>query len=210
MKKILILPLSLVLLIIIVFILAGTPLVLNFAKSKITSIIQSQIGIPVSIGSLQGNLLYKTRIYNLKIGEVAEIESISVSYNIFALLSKRIEINYLLVDGISVDVNKATELTNNLKPEEQKKTKGAHTPFQISIKRLEINNVHIGGLINKKKLTMSLDLRGLLVNQVFIADYFYLQTKNSYVSVKGNIPLNDNNHYAIRYSLHIVPEEFGI
>ncbi|MGB9720037.1 MAG: translocation/assembly module TamB domain-containing protein [bacterium] len=210
MRKLLIVPIVLVLLIIIVFILSGTPFVLHFVKKKIESTIQSKTGIPTSIGSLQGNLLYRAKIYNLKIKDAAEIKSLSVSYNILGLLSKKIELNSVFIDGIIVDVDKARQLAQNLKFREGKPAKDKKTPFHFIVKRLEISNADIAGVINRKRLTMFLNLRGSLANQVFIIEDFYVRTKDSYISIKGNVPLSENNLFALTYSLYLIPEEFAI
>lgn len=203
-------PLILLILIIIIFILAGTPFILNFVRDKITSAIQDQIGLPVRIGTLRGNLLYKTEIYNLKIEDVAEIKSISVAYNILALLSKKIEINSLLIDEIVVDLNRARELATIVKPNKEKEKQETEKSFAVSIKHIEIRNTKIIGELNQRDIKFSLDIIGRLSGQILFIEELAIKTERSNATIKGDIPLAKGNIFALEYSLQLHPEEFGI
>lgn len=209
MKKMWILPALLIFLLIIIYLLAGTPFVLNFAKNKIESLIQSEVGLPVHISSLKGNVLYKLSIHNFQINDVINIDNLSVSYNIFSLIFKKIDINFVVIEGLNIDLNQINSLTDNIKTKEQNDTPKTGKPFEINIKRIELTSSNFFGIINKQSIKFSLSLRGILTPQIFFIEHFYLNTKKSELSIKGDIPLNKDNHFATNYSLHLIIDEFG-
>jgi len=206
MKKIWIVPLVIILLLVVIYILAGTPFALTIVKNKIESIIQTQIDQPVQIGSLKGNLFYRVNLADCKIGEVCRIDYLAVSYNIFGLLTKKIKINTILIDGLYVDVDHASKI--KLKPAE-KKEKTAK-PFEISIKRLEIYNSNLFSTMNKQGIKLSVNLKCALSSQVLAIEHLDIRTKKSYIGVKGNIPIAENKTFDLKYSIDCVAEEFGI
>ncbi len=210
MKKILVLPVLIILLPIIIFILAGVPFVLNFAKNKIESTIQSQIGLPVHIGSLKGNLLYRIEVIYFNVGEVASIGNLKISYNLFPILFRKISINLISIDDLHIDLDQINKITDNLKSKEQGKTEKPAKPFEISIKRLELYNSNLTGMVNQQSINVSILIRGMLTSRIFFIDELIIKTKRSNLFVSGSIPFTDENMFDLRYSLNLFPEEFGI
>lgn len=209
MKKLWIPPALLIFLLVIIYLLAGTSFVLNIAKNKIESLIQTEVGLPVHISSLKGNILYKLSVHNFQINDVINIDNLSVSYKIFSLIFKKIDVNYVVIDGLNVDLNQINSLTDNIKSKEQNDTRKTGKPFEINIKRIELTSSNLFGIINKQSIKFSLSLRGILTPQIFSIEHFYLNTKKSELSKKGDIPLNKDNRFAINYSLHLIIDEFG-
>lgn len=210
MKKLWLIPVLFILLMIIIIVLAGTPFALNFAKNKIVSTIQTQIGLPVEIRSLKGNLLYKVDIIGFKIHDVVSIEYSSISYNIFSLIQNKIDVNTVLITGLNIDLNNISPLMDKMTSREQKQTKKTQKPFEICVRKVELAECNLAGIINKKSIRFSLNLRGALTSRIFSIDELNIRTKKSDFSLKGNIPLNRNDFFAIRYTSYLDADEFGI
>ncbi|MCK4257163.1 hypothetical protein KAX35_09765, partial [candidate division WOR-3 bacterium] len=58
----------------------------------------------IEIGNIEGNLLFNIRIYNLKLGEVVEVDTVTLHYSPLSLLLRRVQ--YL--DAGEVIINKPT------------------------------------------------------------------------------------------------------
>lgn len=209
MKKLWIFPVLVILLIIITYLLTTTPFTLNLAKNKIESSLQNQTGLPVHINSLKGNLLYRVDIYGFQLGDAINIDELNVSYNIFSLIFKKIDVNYILIEGLNVDLNQINSLADNIKSKEQNETKKERKPFDINIKKIELTRSSLGGIINNQVITCSMNLSGVLKSEIFSVTHFYLNTKKSNISMKGDIPLSKDKSFDIEYSLYLAGEDFG-
>ncbi len=182
---------------------------MNFAKNKIVSTAQSQVGLPVNIGSLEGNLFYNLKVQDIKIGDLAEIKSINVSYNILSIISRKIEINSLIIDRISLDLDKAKAFARNVTPKKTEE-KERRMPLEITIKKMEINNTNIASIINERNIRLLLNIRGALIDQTFAIEQLDIKTEKSYVIIRGNVPLTEENSFNLKYSLFLTVDEIGI
>ncbi len=194
---------------IILFIIGGTPFFLDFVKDKIESVVQSQTNVPVRIGSLKGNIFYALEAAELDVGAAIHLNRIKTSYNIFGLLSKRIDIHNAFLDGLHVDVNRVKKLIENLqKPPKQEPKKGK--PFKVRIGKLSIVNTELLGAINGKRIDLELAAHGKMVNDIVTIDTLSLRKNTSHVALKGIIPLQEEGLLDVRYSFYLSLEDFDI
>ena len=209
MKRVFLLPFIIVLLFLILFIFGSTPFFLNFMKGKIESAVQREIGVPVSIGSLKGNIFYTLEAAELDVGAAIHLNRITVSYSILGLISRQINIQNILLDGLDVDMNRAGELSQVL--EKQKKEEPSKkTPFKVRIKKLSIINSQLVGAFDNKKIDLSLNLHGQLKNDVVTIDTLSVTTDSSHISFKGTVPLDKDGEIDVHYSANLLLKEFSV
>jgi hypothetical protein len=211
MKKLLWIPVGVILLLFVIFILAGTPLFLNIIKNKLETAVESNIGTPVHIGSLKGNLFYAVEIEKFEIADIVAVDRVKLSYSVVQLLYKTIDIHSVTIDGLFIDVNHIETLTKNIPTTKKEKPEQETTiPFVIRMRELSIQNSNLLGTLNNQDMTLFVALQGSLLPDAFVIDSFVLQTRESSVSAHGRIPLKENTNLSLVYNLTIVCDEFNI
>jgi len=209
MKKIVLVLLIVVLFLSAIFFIAGTPLFLNIVRDKIASALQDRINAPLVIGSLKGNIFYTLEASEINIDNAIHLNRLKVSFNILKLLSKQIDINSALLDGLNVDIDGVRELAQTLE-RSKKDEPSTKTPFKVRIKKLSIINAQLVGAFNNKKIDLSLNLHGQVANDVVIIDTLSVTTDSSHIALKGTVPLNKNGEINIVYSTNLLLREFGL
>lgn len=212
MKKVYLIPIIFILIIVIIFILAGTPIFLNLAKVKVIAALQSTLGedIPVRIGSLKGNLLYSVEAEDLSIDDIVEINSVKTSYTVFKLLAREIDINSMVIDGLTVDVNRVEMLVKRLQKKAQEPREKEPTQFALRMRNLSIINSSLIGIFNQQTITLSLDVKGTVLPDAVIIDQLNLMTERSTMTAQGCIPLREGGTYDVQYSFDIRADDFGV
>ncbi|KPJ72725.1 hypothetical protein AMJ52_05430 [candidate division TA06 bacterium DG_78] len=211
MKKLLWIPIGFILLLFVIFILAGTPLILNIIKGKLETTLESNIGKPVHIGSLKGNLFYAVSIDKFEIADIVAVDRVKVSYSILQLIYKKIDIHSIIIDGLFIDMNRIETLTKNIpSTKKEKSEKETKIPFVIHIRELSIQNSNLLSTLNNQNMTLSVALQGSLFPDVFVIDSLMLKTRESNISVHGRIPLKEGTNLSLVYNLTILCDEFNI
>jgi hypothetical protein len=209
MRKLYLLPLLIVVFLIIVFLLAGTPPVLNYVKQKAATGLADVSGIPLVIGRLRGNLFYGIQLEDIDFGEVVQIDKLVVTHNPFRLLSKELDIKSVRVSGLRVDLDRLPELMENL-PKNAETGAGGSSAFVIRIGEFSIENSGFFGKLGSTPLEVSLATRGNMLRNRFTLDSLRLVTGGSWIMVKGSIPLSGEYDLALGYELDVSAEDIGI
>ncbi len=212
MRKVYLIPIIFILVIVIIVILAGTPIFLNLAKTRVIAAIQSTVGedVPVRIGSLKGNLLYSVEAEDLSIADIVEVGRLKVSYTLFKLLSREVDINAVSIEGLTIDVNRIEMLIKRLQKKAQEPREKEATRFVIRMRNLSVRKSNLIGVLNQRAITLSLDLRGRLLPDVVIIDRLNLKTERSTITAQGCIPIKEGGNYDIQYSFDIRADEFNV
>jgi hypothetical protein len=211
MKKFLLIPIGIILFFFVIFILAGTPFFLNIIKGKLETTLEKNIGAPVHIGSLKGNLFHAVEIEKFEIANIVAVDRVRLSYSVVQILYKTIDIHSLTIDGLSVDVNRLETLTKNIpKIEKEQPGEKTETPFVIRMRELSIQNSSLLGRLNNRDMTFSLALQGSLFPDVFLIDSLMLHTRESSIFAHGRIPLKETTNLSLVYNLSVVCDEFNI
>lgn len=210
MKKLFWVLIALILLLLSIFIIAGTPFFLNFIKGKLETIVQNETGAPAHIGSLRGNLFYAVEIEEFKIADMVAIDRVRTSYNILKLLSKEIDVNSIVIDGLSADLNRIEEFMKKVKTKKEPPKEKKEAPFVLRIRELSILNSDLFGILNNQEIKVAVAMKGTLLPDIFIIDNLNIQTNESIISARGRIPIKENTDFDLAYNLDILLDEFNI
>lgn len=205
MKKILYPFIALVCLVVALFILGSTPFVLDIARQKAQSALQKGTNLPITIGSLSGNLFYALEIRDVNVDSIVVLHKGRASYSALKLLSNQIEIRDLLIEGLSVDIDRLGEIRDSL----QKVEKGGEFPFTIQIAKASLKNSEAFGIVNNKRLAARIFLKGAATAERAIIDTLIIRTDSSTVSAHGIIPLTDTIPLNVQYSIDLLLQELG-
>lgn len=203
MKKIILVPIILIFFFIAIFIIAGMPFFLHYIKGKIEFAIQNEIHVPIHITSLKGNLFYAIEVNGVNVDDVIVCEKLNISYNIFKLLSKEIDINSVVLDGLRGDLNRVEELVKKVKDLET-------TAFNVRIRQLSLVNSSFFGVLNDRTIEFSVAIHGVVLPTTIIIDTLILKTDTSNISVRGTIPLKHNGEFDVEYSLGLLLDDLVI
>ncbi|MGB3477867.1 MAG: translocation/assembly module TamB domain-containing protein [bacterium] len=209
MRKIVIFSVLAVTLLFLVFFLAGTQLVLNFVKQKVESSVQTQLNVPVNIGSIKGNLFYSLEVTDVKIGKAVELNSLRTSYHLLKIMSKEIAVDHLDIDGLIVNVNRAESLIQNIAVRNGDNKKQDEQGFKLLIKDFSLVNSKILGHVSDREIDVFLEMEGMMQPQILIIDVLTMTTDNSFISCSGRVPLNDDEILDITYRLNLLLDEFN-
>jgi hypothetical protein len=207
MKKILLAFVLVVTILAAIFLAAGAPFFLKYVKGKIETAVQAELDAPVSIGSLQGNLFYAARLTDLKIADCIEIRELRLSYNVFKLLSKKIDIRSLDIDGLRVDLDKMDLPKKNAHTGKDGRTPGK---IDLSIRQASVTDCALLGLLNKKKIIIAVNLAGKLMDQEISINSLSITTASSSLRVTGRVRLTDEPMVDLQYQVNAILDEFGL
>lgn len=208
MKKIILIPGVLFSLILILFIIAGMPFCLNFVKVKLTTIIQNELSIPIQIESVKGNLFYTIEISEISVDNILRINKLKISYNVLKLLSKEVDVNSLLIDGLDADMNRLDSLMQSLVKKENQQEKQKKSAFKVRIRQLSAKNSELFGLLNNRNIDVDLNVEGKLLSDVFFIDTLIIKTDGSNISIRGQVPVNEEGSLSIAYNMYLLLDEF--
>ncbi|UCG31207.1 MAG: translocation/assembly module TamB domain-containing protein [candidate division WOR-3 bacterium] len=209
MKKLLLVPLFIVMLPVIIFLLASTPLVLDFVRHEVEEAVSDNLGMPFTIGSMNGNLFFSLRARDIESTELGRIDEIRIFYNPFALLSRRIEIRSVRIKGIELDINRFIETLTHL-PRKADSVPSESSPVNI---RIEAYSIVDGGLtvnLGQTLLSVNFASRGLMMKDLFVVDSLYLSTEKSSAFLRGSIPLRKGVVLDVVYDAILAIEDLGI
>lgn len=210
MRKLYLVPAILVGLFLLIFVLAGTPFVLNFVSQKIESIVQTETGVGLIIGSIRGNLFYSLRAEHIQVPGAVEISRLNIAYNPIGLWSRKVDITSITIDGLDVDVDGVTEIVENMPRRTDSITSAEPSPWRIYIRELLVTNSGILSTVMEKPMTASLDLSAAMLPDRFMIESLRLATEKSVVAVSGDVPLNDSTGLDLKYEMLLVSDEFGV
>lgn len=128
MKRILYPLIALFCLFVALFILGNTPFVLDFVRQKAESALHQGTNLPITIGSLSGNLFYAVELRDISVDGIVVLKKGRASYNALKLLSNQIEIRDVLLEGLSVDIDRLGEISDSLQKVEEGGKKWGQSP----------------------------------------------------------------------------------
>ncbi|MCK4940924.1 translocation/assembly module TamB domain-containing protein [candidate division WOR-3 bacterium] len=210
MRKLYLVPVILVGLFLLIFVLAGTPFVLNFVSQKIQSIVQTETGVGLIIGSMRGNLFYSLRVEHIQVPGAVEIARLKIAYNPISLFSRKVDITSVSIDGLDVDVDGVTEIVENIPRRTDSTTSAEPSPWRIYIRELLVTNSGILISFVEKPMIASLDLSAAMLPDRFMIDSLRIATERSVVVVKGDVPLHDSADLHLQYEMSLAAEDFGV
>jgi len=210
MRKTFILSVLAATLLVLIFFLAGTQFVLDFVKRKVESAVQTQLKVPVNIGSIKGNLFYSLEARDLKIGDAVELNRLRITYNLLKMISKEISLGHLDIDGLVVNANEAESLIQKIAVPADGKKKQKEQGFRVLIKDLSLVNSKIFGHVGDQEINVFLKMQGMMQSEILVIDTLTMAIDNSVISCKGQVPLNDDEILDISYHLNILLDEFSL
>jgi hypothetical protein len=213
MRKLVLVPIIIGALLVIVFLLAGTPFVLALVKEKIETAVNQSTGVPLTIGRLRGNLFYAPQLEDIDYANTIRIKKLRVKYNPFRLLAKQVEITSVQVSGVHVDFDRFEALLKTW-PKKTEETKAETKPetkaFGITIREFSIKDSDLFGTVGNTSLRVSLTTRGSLAHDHFELDSLCVVTEKSQVMISGSIPLNEQHDLALKFDMAVAAEELGM
>ncbi len=210
MKKIVLVPIILMGLFLIIFIIGGMPFFHSFVKGKLEGIIEDEINVPAHIGAIRGNLFYSIEIVDVNIDNTVAFDKLRLSFNILKLLFKEVDIDALLIDGLKVNVRQMQTLIHSIEEQKAEPERKKTTPFKIRIRQLSVVNSDIFDFLDNRDINAMFDIKGELLASALLIDTLTVKIDKSYVSVRGEIPLDEDGELNLYYNLHIKLEELNI
>jgi len=139
----------LVCMLVLLFLIAGSSIEEGFIRDLIEKNLSGTLNMTVSVEELHTNVLSHLEIRNIRIDDPSlpemsslSIASIKVQYNIFGLLSNKLSISDILIQGLDVNLIRDKE-GNFLLPEFASEKEPAKKPMQIAIGNIEITESSI-------------------------------------------------------------------
>jgi len=209
MRKVLVPPIVFVVLLLSIFVLAGTGLVLDYAKQAIETAVEENLGIPLAIGSLKGHLFFSLRAEDIQSPGLGKIEEIRLTYNPIRLLNRHIDIRSVKISGIRVDVDRLRSILMNLpkKPEPEKVKPSA---LKIDIAEFLITGGGLSMELGDTLISASLAARGVMMSDRMTIDSLHLFTGRSMAVLKGVIPFTQSLDLDLAYDIAVGLEETGV
>ncbi|MDH4210620.1 MAG: translocation/assembly module TamB domain-containing protein [candidate division WOR-3 bacterium] len=209
MKKLFLIPIVLVTLPIILFIAAGTPFVLDFVRQKIEATVGDNLGIPMRIGSVSGNLFFVLRARDIEAQGLGRVDEIRIVYNPFGLLSRHVDIRSLRIDGIELDVDRLADVMSNL-PRKTDSLPSKSSPLRIQIEKFSIANGGLSVSLGQTSLNVVLSSRGMVLHDRLIVDSLHIETKRSVAILKGVVPLVKAGDLDVAFDIDLAAEDLGV
>jgi len=139
----------LVCMLVLLFLIAGSSIGEGFIRDLIEKNLSGTLNMTVSVEELHTNVLSHLEIRNIRIDDPSlpemsslSIASIKVQYNIFGLLSNKLSISDILIQGLDVNLIRDKE-GNFLLPEFASEKEPAKKPMQIAIGNIKITESSI-------------------------------------------------------------------
>jgi len=172
---------SLVCLLVLLFLIAGSSIGEGFIKDLIEKNLSKTLNMTVSVEELYTNVLSHLEIRNIHIDNPSppeisslSIASLEVKYNIFGLLSNKLSISDILIQGLDVNLIRDKE-GNFLIPEIASDKEPPKNPMQIAVGNIEITGSSIS--YDDQALPLETKLLGFMLtvhNDEAITKYNFL------------------------------------
>lgn len=188
MKKSLFILTGIALFVVIVFLLAASPWILDFVKGKIETTVRENTGMDLRITGIRGNLLHSLNISGIHLDSAILAREIKIRYNAVSLLTRKIEISYLGIDGLELDIDRVTARMREIRQVQDKDTAAGAQMFSIAIRQLSVTNSKISALVNGRLPPLSLTLNGAITKSAMHIDSLLLDTDESHVTIRGSVP----------------------
>lgn len=206
MKKALIIVGIIIVLCVAIYLTASMPFVLNTVKHKAEIAVTAELGVPTTIGSLRGNLFHSLEIRDVNLDSIAMLKKGVVTYNAFKLLSNKIEIRNLALEGLSININDLEKLSIT----SEKKTQQEQSRFNIHIEKLSLKQSNLFGMVNDTPLHAAMRLNGRVTPHYAIIDTLTIRTERSILSGHGTFPLSDSGSLDVLYQLDLLLDELPV
>lgn len=163
-RRALYLVLSLALLILALRLSLRTSWVQNWVKGTVVETANSQLNGTLYIDNLSGDLWKEIKLSNLQLrmqdDTLAHIDSISASYNIWALLQSRVDISQLMVSNPRIRISEKSDQWNvqKLKKESEDTTSGA-SAFSFDVSEFQLKNGQVS--VISDSLDLNLEVRDM-------------------------------------------------
>lgn len=208
MKKIIFILGVLLLLVIILFLIAGTPFCLNFVNTQLTAVLNKELGVPIHIESMKGNLFYSVEVSDINVDNIIRFNKLKISYNVLELLSKEVDINSLLIDGLDADMNRLNTLMQSLAKKKSSQKKQKKSAFKVRIRQLSAKNSELFCVLNNRNIEVDLNFEGKLLSDLFFIDTLIIKTGGSNISISGQVPIDEEGSLSIAYNMYLLMDEF--
>jgi len=157
----------LVCMLVLLFLIAGSSIGEGFIRDLIEKNLSGTLNMTVSVEELHTNVLSHLEIRNIRIDDPSlpemsslSIASIKVQYNIFGLLSNKLSISDILIQGLDVNLIRDKE-GNFLLPEFASEKEPAKKPMQIAIGNIKITESSIS--YDDQAIPLEIKLQGFML-----------------------------------------------
>ncbi len=135
-------------LILLLLVFMQTPWFKDLAKNQIETIANEQLNGTLNIGKIEGTILSSLQIKDIYIKQsdttILFIKEIALDYNLLGILSSSIEINYAVIDSLSININQQNDSNWNLaglvKTTKVADTSSNSFDWKIEVNKFKINN----------------------------------------------------------------------
>lgn len=194
---------TILLLIAVLFIFSQTGIFKDFLRDKITGIINGSINGTISIGSIEGNLFTDIGINNIQIvqsnHQLIFVKDIKINYNPLSLLTKKVNIHYLILDSINFNLVQSEDSAWNISKiskstEETTDTTTGSFDWEIAINKFEIRNstFNISPLDSASSIPKKIENINLEISGIYNADRSILRiSRFGFITVKPSLELRD-------------------
>ena len=209
MRKLYLLPIMFVAVLVIIFLLASSPLVLNYVRQKAEMGLADATGMPLVIGRMEGNLFHSLQLEDVNFADAVRIDGVKITYNPLRLLAKELSIRSVRVSGLQVDLARLQDVAAHL-PEKDEGEIAEAPSIVIRIDRFSIENSGLLGNLGSTPIEVSLATRGSMVQEFLMIDSLRLSTPESWVVVNGSIPVSDKHDLMLDYEVDLSAKDLGI
>jgi len=209
MKKLLLIPGVLIIMLVIVFVAAGAPLVLDFVRQRIEQTAGGTLGLPVKIGSLGGNLFFFLRATDIETPGLGRVAGLEITYNPVGLLSRHIDIRSLHLEGIELDIDRLSDVLANL-PKKADSSRAESSPLKIQIERFSISEGGVGLKLGDNPLNMVVSARGTLLQDRLAIDTLHVSARRSAAVLKGVVPLAKTADLDLIFDIDLAAEDLDV
>lgn len=209
MRKVLMLPVFLVMLPVIIFVLAGTPLVLGIVKNKIETAVSDNLRRPVTIGSLRGNLFFVVHARDVEAAGLGRVGDLKVTYNVFGLLARHVDIRSVRIEGVELDVDRLLEVLSDI-PKKDDSLPAESSPMKIRIERFSISDGGVGLKLGENPLNVVISAHGMLLHDRLVVENLHIATERSVAVLKGVVPLVKAADLDVVFDVDLEAEDLGV
>lgn len=195
-------PVVLVALPVLVFVLAGAPPVLRYVKDVIERAAGDGLSVPLVIGHLEGNLFYSLRAEDVMAQDLGRVGEMTVSYNIFGLLRRRIDIKRLDVRDVELDIDRLLDVLA-ARPRSAPTETTTAAEFRVEIGRFSIDGGRLRKRLGRSDIDAAVHATGRLAGELLTLDTLRLTAPGSAASARGIVPLNAHDSLDITYDIRL-------
>lgn len=209
MRKLFFVPAFLLILPLIIFVLAGTPFVIGLVKQKVEQAVGDNLGIPLRIGSVSGNLFFVLHATDIEAPGLGRIAELKVNYNAFGLLSRHVDVRSARIEGIELDVDCLVRVLGNV-PKKGASQPSKSPPFRIQVESFSISDGGVGLKLGENPLNVVISAHGMLLQDRLVVDSLHALTRRSTVVLKGIVPLAKAADLNVDFDIDLTVEDLGL